>query len=85
MIRPISNKGNHHVSERKRVQLNPESPILKQSIRISQSEGEVFGEAELMALTAELLEITNEEELNHFLGNLVKRAAGAIGKVVRSP
>ncbi|HWP01278.1 MAG TPA: hypothetical protein VNL74_11770 [Methylococcus sp.] len=47
--------------------------------------GEVFSEGELMELTAELLEITNEEELNHFLGNLVRRAAGAIGKVVRSP
>ena len=38
-----------------------------------------------MALTAELLEITNEEELNYFLGDLVKRAAEPIGKVVRSP
>lgn len=47
--------------------------------------GEVFSEGELMELTAELLEITNEEELNYFLGNLVKRAASAIGKVARSP
>lgn len=47
--------------------------------------GEVFNEAELMELTAELLEINSEEELNYFLGNLVKRAAGAIGKVARSP
>lgn len=45
----------------------------------------MFSEAELMELTAELMEITNEQELNHFLGNLIKRAAGAIGKVVRSP
>jgi hypothetical protein len=48
-------------------------------------DAEVFNEQELMELTAELLEITSEEELNYFLGNLVKRAAGAIGKVVRSP
>jgi len=47
--------------------------------------GEVFHEAELMELTAELLEINSEEELNYFLGNLVKRAASAIGKVARSP
>lgn len=47
--------------------------------------GEVFGEGELLELTAELLEINNEDELNYFLGKLVKKAAGAIGKVVRSP
>lgn len=47
--------------------------------------GEVFSEAELMELTAELLEVTNERELNHFLGGLIKRAVGAIGKVVRGP
>jgi hypothetical protein len=47
--------------------------------------GEVFSEGELMELTAELLEITNEEELNYFLGDLIKRAASAVGKVARSP
>jgi uncharacterized protein (DUF697 family) len=46
---------------------------------------EVFGETELMELASELLEITNEEELNHFLGNLISRAAGAVGQVVKSP
>lgn len=54
----------------------------------SEWEGEsadVFSEAELMDLTAELMQINSEEELDYFLGNLVKRAAGAIGKVVRSP
>lgn len=67
-------------------EFNPEmSNFEAESFEFGQSEGEVFGEAELMALTAELLEITNEEELNYFLGDLVKRAAGAIGKVVRSP
>ena len=65
-------------------EFNPEmSNFEAESFEFSQSEGEVFGEAELMELTAELLEITSEEELNYFLGNLVKRAAGAIGKVVR--
>jgi hypothetical protein len=72
-------------------EFNPEmSNFEEESFGFGHSEsagasGEVFGEAELMALTAELLEITNEEELNYFLGDLVKRAAGAIGKVVRSP
>ncbi len=36
-------------------------------------------------MAAELLEITNEEELDHFLGSLIRKAAGAIGKVVKSP
>lgn len=60
-----------------------------EQFEFSQSEfagesGEVFNEGEVMELTAELLEVTNEQELNHFLGKLIRRAAGAIGKVVRS-
>jgi hypothetical protein len=52
--------------------------------------GETYGEsplneAEEMELAAELLEITNEAELDHFLGGLIKRIGGAIGKVVKSP
>lgn len=48
-------------------------------------DSEVFDEQELTDLASELLEISSEEELNYFLGKLVKRAAGAIGKVVKSP
>ena len=47
--------------------------------------GEVLGEAELMELTAELLEIRDEQELDRFLGRLIKKVGGTIGKVVRSP
>lgn len=36
-------------------------------------------------LAAELLEITNEQELDHFLGNLIRKAAGALGKVIPLP
>ena len=36
-------------------------------------------------LAAELLEITNEQELDHFLGDLFKKATGAIGKVLNLP
>jgi len=36
-------------------------------------------------LASEFLEITNEEELDRFLGSLVKKAAGAVGKIVKSP
>ena len=47
--------------------------------------GEVFSEAEVQELAAELLEVAHEAELNHFLGALIKRAAGAVGKLVKSP
>lgn len=46
---------------------------------------EVFQEAELQELAAELLSVSNEAELNQFLGGLIKKAGGAIGKLVRSP
>lgn len=35
-------------------------------------------------LAAELLEITNEQDLEYFLGNLIRKAAGAVGKVVKT-
>jgi hypothetical protein len=46
-------------------------------------EGEVFSEAELMELGEQLLEVTNEGELDQFLGDLlsgaVSKIAGAVG------
>jgi hypothetical protein len=47
--------------------------------------GEVFGETEQMELASELLEVTNEAELDRFLGDLIQRAGQAVGKYVRSP
>ena len=47
--------------------------------------GEVFGEAELMELAAELLEVQSEQELDRFLGDLVSRAGRAVGRFVSSP
>jgi hypothetical protein len=47
--------------------------------------GEVFSEAETMELAGELLEVTNEAELDRFLGDLISKAGKAIGAVVRSP
>lgn len=49
------------------------------------SESEVFSEAELMELAGELLEVNSEAELDQFLGKVIKKAARAVGKVVRSP
>jgi hypothetical protein len=48
-------------------------------------ETEVFSEAEVMELAGELLEVSNENELDHFLGNLIRSAGSALGQVVRSP
>jgi hypothetical protein len=50
-----------------------------------EAESEALGEAEVMELASELLEVTNEAELDLFLGDLIKKAGHAIGKVVKSP
>lgn len=47
--------------------------------------GEVLNENEVMELTAELLDVTNEAELDLFLGKLIKRVGKAVRKVVKSP
>lgn len=50
-------------------------------------EAEVYelGDAEELELAAELLEITSEEELEEFLGKLVKKVARGAGKFIKSP
>ena len=47
--------------------------------------GEVFGETEVQELAAELLSVSSEQELNQFLGDLIKKAGKAIGAAVHSP
>jgi len=49
------------------------------------AEHEVFNEGEQMELANELLEVSNEQELNHFLGNLIRRAGGVLGSAINSP
>lgn len=44
-----------------------------------------FDEAEEMELAAQLLEITDEAELDQFLGDVFKKVSGAVGKVIKSP
>jgi hypothetical protein len=50
-----------------------------------ESEAGVFSEAEEMELAAEMLAVTDEAELDQFLGNLIKQAGQAIGKAVKAP
>jgi hypothetical protein len=45
----------------------------------------VFSEADEMELAAQMLEIQSEQELDRFLGDLLKRAGQAVGTFVRSP
>jgi hypothetical protein len=49
-----------------------------------ESEG-VFNELQEMELASELMEVQNEQELEQFLGDLIKKAGSAIGKAVKSP
>jgi hypothetical protein len=44
-----------------------------------------FSEAEEMELAAELLTVSNEAELEQFLGSLIKRASHAVGGLIKSP
>jgi len=44
-----------------------------------------FDEAEEMEWAAQLLEITDEAELDQFLGDLFKKASRAVGGIIRSP
>jgi hypothetical protein len=66
-------------------------PLQPQQFEFAQSEtpygetGEVFGETEQMELASELLEVTNEAELDRFLGDLIQRAGQAVGKFIKSP
>jgi uncharacterized protein (DUF697 family) len=44
-----------------------------------------FTEAEEMDLATEVLSVTNEAELDQFLGGLIKRVGRGVGKFVRGP
>jgi len=64
---------------------NPQMESFEYDFEAEGGSGGVFNEAEQMELAAELLEVRDEAELEQFLGDLIKKAGNAIGKVVRSP
>ena len=75
-----------HDIDRTQLELNPETEYFEyEQYEAAGEYNEVFDKSELMELTAELLEVTDEQELDQFLGNLIRRAGSALGKVVRSP
>src|SRR5262245_28057309 len=57
---------------------------LESGERGSSEEG-IFGETEEMQLAAELLEITDESELDQFLGTLIARATRGVSRIAASP
>ena len=50
----------------------------------SSSEGPDYGESEQAALAAELMELETEEEFENFLGDLLRKAAAAVGGYISS-
>ena len=46
---------------------------------------EALSETEVMELAAELLEVQGEQELDQFLGSLIRKVGRAAGKFIRSP
>jgi uncharacterized protein (DUF697 family) len=49
------------------------------------SEYGVFNEADEMDLASELLSISDEAELDQFLGKLLRKASKGLGKIIKSP
>jgi uncharacterized protein (DUF697 family) len=47
--------------------------------------GGLLSEADEMELANELLSVTNEQELDQFLGSFLKKAASVAGNIIRSP
>jgi len=45
----------------------------------------IFSEADEIDLATELLEVMSEEELEQFIGNLIRRATRVVGQAIRSP
>jgi uncharacterized protein (DUF697 family) len=56
-----------------------------ESFEFTAEQQEVFGESEVNELAAELLSVSNQQELNNFLGDLMKKAGSALGQVIKSP
>lgn len=75
-----------HDLDRVQFEMNPEYGEMgyEQELPGGTFEGP-FGETELNELAMELLSVQSEQELDMFLGKLFKKAAGAVGKFVKSP
>jgi uncharacterized protein (DUF697 family) len=68
-----------------RTQLEAEGLEYEQQYEWPGESEAVFSEAEEMELASALMEVHDEQELDHFLGDLIRKAGRAVGSVVRSP
>jgi uncharacterized protein (DUF697 family) len=64
---------------------SPETEAFEFEQGFQSDRGEVFNETQELELAAELLGVNNEQELEQFLGDLIKKAGKAIGGIVKSP
>ncbi len=64
---------------------SPEMEAFELEQEFEGGRGGVFSEAQEMELAAELLEVSNEQELEQFLGDFIKKAGKAIGGFVKGP
>ncbi|MBX3606676.1 MAG: hypothetical protein KF788_15460 [Piscinibacter sp.] len=77
-----------HDIDRTQLEYAGESPSYEDEFEFEDefsAEGGVLTEADEYELATELLGVASEEELDQFLGGLIKRVAGAAGKFIRSP
>ncbi|MCY1073808.1 hypothetical protein [Archangium lansingense] len=70
-----------HDVDRTYAELEPEAFEFSAGRRM---EGEVLNEADLHEMAAELLSVSNEQELDLFLGGLLGKLGSVVGKVVKS-
>ena len=78
-----------HDIDRTQLEFNQEMPGF-QSEQFEYGEAEwsgesVLSEADEIQLAGELLEVTNEAELDRFLGDFIKKVGSVAGQVIRSP
>lgn len=81
-----------HDIDRSFMDYNAETELMPEAFEYGEAEwsGEtgvsgVFSENEEMELAAELLGVASEQELDRFLGDLIRRGSQAVGKFVKSP
>lgn len=77
-----------HDIDRTQLEYAGENPSFEEEFEFEgeyTAEGGVLTEADEYELASELLGVASEEELDQFLGSLIKRVGSAAGKFIRSP
>jgi uncharacterized protein (DUF697 family) len=77
-----------HDIDRTQLEYAGENPSFEEEFEFEgeyTAEGGVLTEADEYELASELLGVSSEEELDQFLGSLIKRVASTAGKFIRSP